>query len=44
MIMNDSHDAEYQDHARMWRSFTQLMTATVIISALVLLAMAATLV
>ncbi len=44
MIMNDSHDAEYQEHAKMWRSFTQLMTGSVVVTALVLLGMAATLV
>ena len=42
--MNDSYDAEYEDHARMWRSFTRLMTGGVIVVVLILLGMLATLV
>lgn len=40
--MNELHDAEYQDHARMWESFTKLMTGSVIFVILVLLGMAVT--
>lgn len=41
--MNDNHDAEYLEHARTWEDFTRLMTASVIVVVLILLAMAATL-
>ena len=42
--MNDSHDAEYQDHARMWHDFTRLMTYGIVFVVLILLGMAALLV
>ena len=40
--MDDSLDAEYQDHARMWHDFTRMMTGSVVFVVLVLLGMAVT--
>ena len=42
--MNDSYDAEYEDHARMWRDFTRMTTGGIIVVILVLVGMAAVLV
>ena len=42
--MNDSHDAEYLEHARTWEGFTKLTTYGVVFVVVVLLGMAATLV
>lgn len=42
--MNDQYDAEYQDHAEMWDSFTKLMTGGVIFVILVLVGLLVTLV
>ena len=42
--MNDNYDAEYEVHANTWRDFTRLMTAGVIVSIVVLIGMAVTLV
>ncbi len=40
--MSDTHDAEYDDHARMWHLFTRLVTigVAVTVSVLVLMAIA----
>ncbi len=40
--MSDTHDAEYDDHARMWHLFTRLVTigVGVTVSVLVLMAIA----
>ncbi len=40
--MSDTHDTEYDDHARMWQQFTRLVTigVAVTVSVLVLMAIA----
>ena len=40
--MNDSHDAEYLEHARMWHDFTRLMTYGIVVVIIILLGMAVT--
>ncbi|MFP6730187.1 MAG: hypothetical protein VCD50_08485 [Alphaproteobacteria bacterium] len=42
--MNDSYDAEYQDHATMWRNFVRLMSGCTVFAILVLVGLAVTLV
>ena len=41
--MSDLHDAEYDEHARMWRLFTRLVTIGVAVAVSVLVLMAITL-
>ena len=38
--MNDSHDAEYLEHAETWRGFTRLVTGGTAIVVVVLIGMA----
>ena len=41
--MSDMHDAEYDEHARMWHLFTRLVTIGVAVAVSVLVLMAITL-
>ena len=42
--MNESDDAEYEDHASTWLGFTRFVTISTVIVVVILLAMAALLV